>query len=62
MNNTWKIYMLTLISFFVGTSQFGIVGMLDKIAHSVGVTVPTAGQLVTGYCYLLQPSPPSGYQ
>ena len=32
MKNTWKIYMLTLISFFVGTSQFGIVGMLDKIA------------------------------
>jgi MFS transporter, DHA1 family, putative efflux transporter len=49
MNNTWKIYMLTLISFFVGTSQFGIVGMLDKIAHSVGVTVPTAGQLVTAF-------------
>ncbi|MCY8034306.1 MFS transporter [Bacillus sonorensis] len=47
MNNTWKIYMLTLISFFVGTSQFGIVGMLDKIADSVGVSVPTAGQLVT---------------
>lgn len=49
MKNTWKIYMLTLISFFVGTSQFGIVGMLDKIAHSVGVTVPTAGQLVTAF-------------
>jgi DHA1 family putative efflux transporter-like MFS transporter len=47
MNNTWKIYMLTLISFFVGTSQFGIVGMLDQIADSVGVSVSTAGQLVT---------------
>ncbi|MGG3693738.1 MFS transporter [Heyndrickxia ginsengihumi] len=41
--------MLTLISFFVGTSQFGIVGMLDKIAHSVGVSIPTAGQLVTAF-------------
>ncbi len=39
--------MLALISFFVGTSQFGIVGMLDKIAESVGVSVSTAGQLVT---------------
>jgi DHA1 family putative efflux transporter-like MFS transporter len=47
MNNMWKIYMLTLISFFVGTSQFGIVGMLDKIAESAGVSVSTAGQLVT---------------
>lgn len=47
LNNTWKIYMLTLISFFVGTSQFGIVGMLDKVAASAGVSVSTAGQLIT---------------
>jgi len=47
MNNTWKIYMLTLISFVVGTSQFSIVGMLDKVAASVGVSVSTAGQLIT---------------
>lgn len=39
--------MLTLISFFVGTSQFGIVGMLDKVAASAGVSVSTAGQLIT---------------
>ena len=49
MNNTWKIYMLSLISFFVGTSQFGIVGMLDKIAASVDISVSTAGQLVTAF-------------
>ncbi|MDQ0202086.1 MFS transporter [Neobacillus ginsengisoli] len=47
MNNTWKIYMLTLISFIVGTSQFSIVGMLDKVAASAGVSVSSAGQLVT---------------
>lgn len=47
MNNTWKIYMLALISFVVGTSQFSIVGMLDKVAASVGVSVSTAGQLIT---------------
>lgn len=46
-NNTWKIYMLTLISFVVGTSQFSIVGMLDKVAASAGVSVSTAGQLIT---------------
>lgn len=47
MSNSWKIYMLALVSFFVGTSQFGIVGMLDKIATSIDISVSTAGQLVT---------------
>jgi len=47
MNNSWKIYILTLISFIVGTSQFIIVGILDKIAASIGVSISTAGQLVT---------------
>ena len=47
MNNNWKIYMLALISFLVGTTQFSIVGMLDKIAASAGVSVSTAGQLIT---------------
>ena len=47
MNNQWKIYMLALISFLVGTTQFSIVGMLDKIAASAGVSVSTAGQLIT---------------
>lgn len=41
--------MLTIISFIVGTTQFSVVGMLDKIAVSVGVSVSTAGQLVTVY-------------
>ncbi|MDQ7093480.1 MFS transporter [Desulfosporosinus sp. PR] len=47
MNNSRKIYILAIICFVVGTTQFGIVGMLDKIADSVGVSVATAGQLVT---------------
>ncbi|OMD60659.1 MFS transporter [Paenibacillus odorifer] len=47
MKNTWKIYMLAFISFLVGTSQFSIVGMLDKVAASVGVSLSTAGQLIT---------------
>ncbi|NOU91371.1 MFS transporter [Paenibacillus sp. LMG 31460] len=44
MNNTWKIYMLTLISFLVGTSQFVISGILDEIATSVGVSLSAAGR------------------
>ncbi|MFX3617324.1 MAG: MFS transporter [Sporolactobacillus sp.] len=47
MSNTWKIYMLTIISFVVGTSQLVIVGILNKVAASVGVSVSTAGQLIS---------------
>ena len=47
MNNTGVIYLLTVISFLVGTSQFVIVGVLDKIAMSMGVSISTAGQLIT---------------
>jgi MFS transporter, DHA1 family, putative efflux transporter len=49
MSNTWKIYMLTLISFLVGTSQFVISGILDQVAASVGVSVSTAGQLIAAF-------------
>lgn len=41
--------MLTIISFLIGTSQFVIVGILDKVAASVGVSVSTAGQLITAF-------------
>lgn len=47
MSNQLKIYLLTLISFLVGTSQFIIAGVLDKIADSLGISVSSAGQLVT---------------
>jgi predicted MFS family arabinose efflux permease len=47
MSNTWKIYMLTFITFLLGTAQFVIVGILDKVAASVGVSVSEAGQLIT---------------
>jgi DHA1 family putative efflux transporter-like MFS transporter len=47
LKNNLKKYMLALISFLVGTSQFSIVGMLDQVAASTSVSVSTAGQLVT---------------
>lgn len=47
MSNTWKIYMLTMISFVVGTSQFVIVGILNKVAASVDVSISMAGQLIS---------------
>ncbi|WP_312094963.1 MFS transporter [Niallia sp.] len=47
MTNTWKIYILAITSFLVGTSQFVISGILDQIAVSVGISVASAGQLIT---------------
>ncbi|MDN3014590.1 MFS transporter [Paenibacillus sp. BSR1-1] len=47
MSNTAKIYILALISFLVGTSQYIISGILDKMADALGVSIAAAGQLIT---------------
>lgn len=47
MSNAWKIYMLAVVSFLVGTSEFIIAGILDKIAEDIGVSVSAVGQLIT---------------
>lgn len=47
MSNTWKIYILAIISFLVGTSEYIISGILDNIAHTLGITIAAAGQLIT---------------
>jgi MFS transporter, DHA1 family, putative efflux transporter len=47
MQNTWKIYMLALITFMVSTSEYVIAGILDKVAASNHVSVSVAGQLIT---------------
>lgn len=49
MNNAWKIYMLAIVSFLVGTSEFIIAGILDKVAADIGVSLAAAGQLITVY-------------
>jgi len=45
----WKIYLLAIASFLVGTSEFVIAGILDMLAKDVGVSVAAAGQLITVY-------------
>lgn len=40
--NYLKIYLLTLLSFLVGTSQFIIAGVLDKISISLDITIASA--------------------
>ncbi|CAG7598152.1 Purine efflux pump PbuE [Paenibacillus solanacearum] len=47
MSNAWKIYMLAAVSFLVGTSEYVIAGILDKVANDIGVSVSAAGQLIT---------------
>lgn len=42
MSNTWKIYILAIVSFLVGTSEYIISGILDQIAHTLGITLAAA--------------------
>ncbi|GMK41431.1 putative MFS-type transporter YbcL [Paenibacillus sp. CCS19] len=42
-----KIYILALVSFLVGTSEFIIAGILDQVSDDIGVSVAAAGQLIT---------------
>lgn len=49
MSNRAKIIALGFICFATGVTEFIIVGLLDVIADSVGVSVGSAGLLVTAY-------------
>ncbi|MNW51849.1 Purine efflux pump PbuE [compost metagenome] len=41
------MYILAIVSFLVGTSEYIISGILDQIATTMGITVSAAGQLIT---------------
>ncbi|MEV5027447.1 MFS transporter [Paenibacillus sp. LPE1-1-1.1] len=58
MSNTWKIYMLAFIGFIVGTSEFVIAGILDKVASSANISVSAAGQLITVFSIAYAFGPP----
>lgn len=40
---------LAIASFGIGTTEFVIMGLLPEVAHDLGVSIPSAGLLVTGY-------------
>ncbi|MEV6124263.1 MFS transporter [Streptomyces sp. NPDC052077] len=40
---------LAIGAFGIGTTEFVIMGLLPEVANSYGVSIPTAGLLVTGY-------------
>jgi MFS transporter, DHA1 family, inner membrane transport protein len=43
------IYALAVTSFVIGTTEFVIMGLLPEVAGDLGVSIPAAGLLVTGY-------------
>lgn len=49
MNDRLRIPFLAFMGLVLGTTQFGVVGILDAIAASTGVSVSAAGQLVTAF-------------
>jgi DHA1 family inner membrane transport protein len=44
-----QIYALTVGAFAIGTTEFVIMGLLPDVARDLGVGIPMAGFLVTGY-------------
>jgi DHA1 family inner membrane transport protein len=53
------LYALTLGAFAIGTTEFVPVGLLPQIAQSLGVSIPLAGFLVTGYALAVAVGAPS---
>lgn len=47
MSNQLKIVVLALVSFLVGTSEYVIAGILDRIADTMHISLIAAGQLIT---------------
>ena len=43
------ILALAVASFGIGTTEFVIMGLLPEVAEDFGVSIPSAGLLVTGY-------------
>ncbi len=43
------LFALAVAAFAIGTTEFVIMGLLPQIATDLGVTIPSAGLLVTGY-------------
>ncbi len=43
------LYALSAAAFGIGTTEFVIMGLLPEVANDLGVTIPQAGLLVSGY-------------
>jgi len=52
MNNTWKIYMLAFISFFVSTSEYVIAGIAKSTFYAILLLMLWASTKKTGGCMM----------
>ncbi|MGC8165214.1 MFS transporter, partial [Salmonella enterica] len=43
------LWALTISAFAIGTTEFVIMGLLPEVATNLGVSLSSAGLLVTGY-------------
>ena len=44
-----QVYLLAAVIFCLGTSEFMIAGILEPLSADLGVTIPQAGLLITGF-------------
>ena len=58
IKGNWPLYWLALGTFAVGTESFMIAGLLPGMAADLGVSVSTAGQLVTAFAFAYALSSP----
>lgn len=45
------ILSLALGTFGLGMAEFGIMGVLTELAHNVGISIPTAGHMISWYAF-----------
>ncbi|MDV7493037.1 MFS transporter [Acinetobacter baumannii] len=48
-NTAFSLLALAIGAFAIGTTEFSPMGLLPNIANDLGISIPTAGMLITGY-------------
>ena len=43
------LFALFITAFAIGTAEFVVAGLLPQVSEDLGVDIPTAGLLITGY-------------
>ena len=45
------IFSLALGTFGLGMAEFGIMGVLTELAHDTGISIPSAGNMISFYAF-----------
>lgn len=45
------IFSLALSTFGLGMAEFGIMGVLTELAHDTGISIPSAGNMISFYAF-----------